>query len=110
MATQKLKYTRIGTSQPLNSHIEHLANLFRNLPETLPLNSNQSCYYFTADSADIKELGLYGAFSRNLEICFETFKSADGEIKLLERGDRINALVPFIKRVRLPRHGRNCLS
>lgn len=99
MATQKLKYTGIGTSQSLNSWIEHLANLLRNLPETLPLNPDQSCYYFAADSADIEELGLYGAFSRNLVICFETFKSADGEIKLLERGDRIDALVPFIKRV-----------
>lgn len=99
MTTHKLKYTGIGTSQTLNARVEHLADLLRNLPETLPLNPNQSHYYFTADPADIEDLGLYGAFARNLEICFETFKSADGEIKLLERGDRLNALVPFIKRV-----------
>jgi len=53
MATQKLKYAGIGTSQTLNSRIEHLANLLRNLPETLPLNPDQSCYYFGADSHEV---------------------------------------------------------
>lgn len=99
MATHnvKPKYTGIGTSQALNSRVEHLANLLRNLPETLPLNPDQSHYHFAADPADIEDLGLYGAFAHNLEICFEKFKSADEEIKLLECGDRFNVLVPFIK-------------
>ena len=66
MATPKLKYTGIGNSQTLNSRIEHLANLLRNLPETLPLNPQQSCYYFAADFSDIEDFGLYGAFSPSL--------------------------------------------
>ena len=36
MATRK--YIGIGASQALNSRIDHLANLLKNLPNTLPLN------------------------------------------------------------------------
>ena len=63
-----------GPSAELISYINHLGNLLKNLPQNLPLNplQSESHYNFGLKTEHVKEEGVWFAFSKNLEACFET--------------------------------------
>ncbi|KIK76035.1 hypothetical protein PAXRUDRAFT_18494 [Paxillus rubicundulus Ve08.2h10] len=87
-----------GPSSELISRIHHLQRLLEHLPNTLPLNPEESNYHFGLDTDFIDDEGVWYAFNRNLEVCFETHKLRNGEtIVFQERGDRYNALITMMK-------------
>jgi hypothetical protein len=47
-----------GPTSSLISHINHLGELLKNLPQNLPLNPLQSCYSFGLDTKKISEEGV----------------------------------------------------
>jgi hypothetical protein len=78
-------------SSELISQIHHQQCLLEQLPNTLPLNPEESNYYhFALDMDFINDEGLwYYAFNRNLEVCFETRQLCNGEtIIFREHGDQ----------------------
>ena len=90
--------THEGPSSALILRIHHLQCLLEWLPNTLPLNPEESNYYFALDTDFIDDGGVWYAFNRNLEVCFETHKLRNGEtIVFRERGDRYNALIKMMK-------------
>lgn len=90
--------THEGPSSELISRIHHLQNLLKHLPNTLPLNPEESNYHFGLDMDAVDDEGVWYAFNRNLEVCFETHKLHNGEtIVFHERGDRYNALITMMK-------------
>ena len=99
--TRKInKAPQNGPPAELISHINHLGNLLKNLPENLPLDppQSESCYSFGLETELIEEEGVWFAFNRNLEVCFETHKiPAGGSIVFRERGSRCEALVKMFK-------------
>jgi hypothetical protein len=87
-----------GPSQALVSRIDHLRTLLSHLPETLPLNPENSTYHFGIDEERVEERGVLGAFSHNMEICFRTFERQDSlGLRFTERGDRVLNLVTVMK-------------
>ena len=73
--TQRVKQVaQNGPPQELISHITHLRNLLKNLPSSLPFNPAESWYCFGLDAEDVAEEGIWYAFNRNLEACFETHR------------------------------------
>ena len=60
-----------GPPQELISCITHFHNLLRNLPSSLPSNPAESWYCFGLDTEDVAAEGIWYAFHRNLEACFE---------------------------------------
>jgi hypothetical protein len=63
-----------GPPQKLISHITHLHNLLKNIPSSLPSNPTESRYCFGLDVENVAEEGIWYAFNRNLEACFETHR------------------------------------
>ena len=87
-----------GPSSELISRIHHLQQLLNNLPAHLPFNPETSTYHFGLDTELVNEEGVWFAFNRNLEVCFETYKiRSGGAIVFHERGDRFDALIKMIK-------------
>lgn len=88
-----------GPSQHLISRISHLGNLLKHLPENLPLDPIESHYHSGLATSDVEEEGVWFAFNRNLEACFETHKIAAGEVIVFqERGSRLlEALIQTFK-------------
>ncbi|KAG1802170.1 uncharacterized protein HD556DRAFT_1304341 [Suillus plorans] len=87
-----------GPSSVLISRIEHLGRLLKNLPQSLPLDPPNSSYDFGLDTEMVEEEGVWFAFNRNLEVCFETHKlGRSGTITFRERGRRYEALVGMFK-------------
>ena len=89
-----------GLSAKLISHINHLGNLLKNLPGNLPLDplQSESCYSFGLEMELVEEAGVWFAFNRNLEVCFETHKiPVGGSIVFQERGWRCEALIKMFK-------------
>jgi hypothetical protein len=88
-----------GPSQNLISRINHLGNLLKHLPASLPLDPVESHYHFGLATSDVEEKGVWFAFNRNLEACFETHKiAAGGGIVFWERGLRLSdALIQTFK-------------
>ena len=87
-----------GPPQELISRINHLHNLLKNLPSSLPSNPKESRYCFGLDTEDVAEEGVWYAFNRNLEACFETHTiPAGGTIVFRERGPRLEALIQTFK-------------
>ena len=88
----------LGPSSELISRIHHLQRLLENLPTHLPLNPAESTYYFGLDMELVDEEGVWFAFNRNLEVCFETHKLGAGKMIIFqERGTRYDALIQMIK-------------
>ena len=90
----------LGPSSELISRIHHLQQLLENLPTHLPLNPAESTYYFglDMDMELVDEEGVWFAFNRNLEVCFETHKLGAGKMIIFqERGTRYDALIQMIK-------------
>ncbi|KAJ7455838.1 hypothetical protein FB451DRAFT_1184129 [Mycena latifolia] len=81
--------------------MNHLANLMKHLPNSLPLNppASGSESHFQLDPDDVKSEGMMYAFNRNLEICFETHKLRGGKLLFTEHGQRVLALKSFFKSV-----------
>ena len=88
-----------GPAQHLISRINYLGNLLKHLPESLPLNPIESHYHFGLATLDVEEEGVWFAFNRNLEACFETHKiAAGGGIVFRERGSNLSvALIQTFK-------------
>ena len=74
MTCKKDKSLQNGPSAELISHINHLGNLLKNLPQNLPLNplQSKSRYNFGLKTEHVEEEGVWFAFNKNLEACFET--------------------------------------
>ncbi|KAG6372943.1 hypothetical protein JVT61DRAFT_6981 [Boletus reticuloceps] len=86
------------SSELVISQIHHLQLLLENLPPTLPLDPEESNYHFGLDAELINEEGLWYAFNRNLEVCFETHKlGSGGKIIFQERGNQYKGLIEMIK-------------
>lgn len=88
-----------GPSQNLILRINHLGNLLKHLPASPPLDPVKSHYHFGLATSDVKEEGVWFAFNRNLEACFETHKiAAGGGIVFWELGSRLSdALIQTFK-------------
>ncbi|KAG1722946.1 hypothetical protein EDB19DRAFT_1834792 [Suillus lakei] len=87
-----------GPSSVLISRIEHLGRLLKNLPQSLPLDPPNSSYDFGLDTEMVEEEGVWFAFNRNMEVCFETHKlGRSGTITFRERGRHCEALVGMFK-------------
>jgi len=59
-------------SPDLNNAIDHLAQLLKHLPDTLPLARDGTSVDFSLDPDDVKDEGLGYALNRRLEILFKT--------------------------------------
>jgi hypothetical protein len=90
--------THKGPSSELISRIHHLQYLLEHLPNTLPLNPEESNYHFGLDMDAVDDEGVWYAFNRSLEVCFEIHKLSNGEtIVFHERGNRYKALITMMK-------------
>ena len=81
-------------------HINRLDNLLKNLPQNLPLGplQSKSCYNFGLETEHVEEEGVWFAFNKNLEACFETHTiPAGGTIVFQERGKHCEALIKMFK-------------
>jgi hypothetical protein len=58
MTHQTNKPALHGPASSLISHNNYLGELFKNLPQNLPLNPLQSCYSFGLDTEKISEEGV----------------------------------------------------
>ena len=74
MTRKKDKSPLNGPSAKLISCINHLGHLLKNLPRNLPLDplQSKSCYNFGLETELVEEEGVWFAFNKNLEACFET--------------------------------------
>ena len=100
MICKKDKSLQNGPSAKLISHINHLSNLLKNLPWNLPLNppQSESRYNFGLKTEHVKEEGVWFAFNKNLEACFETHTiPAGGTIVFREQGKHCEALIKMFK-------------
>ena len=91
-----------GVPSELNTQINYLAALLKHLPLSLPLDppDEMSKYQFRFDDGDVAEEGLYFAFNRCLENCFETHLLApNATIIFKECGHRSWALISMLQRV-----------
>src|SRR5258705_9255532 len=89
-----------GPPQELISCITHLHNLLKNLPSSLPSNPAESQYCFSLDMEDVAAEGIWYAFNRNLETCFETHRiPVGGTIVFQERGLQLDDLIWTFKTV-----------
>ena len=87
-----------GPSSELVSRINHLSQLLKNLLAHLPLNPNESKYKFGLDTELISEEGVWFAFNKNLEACFETHKiPTNSTIIFTEQGRQCDLLIATIK-------------
>jgi hypothetical protein len=100
MTHKNNKEPQNGPPAKLISRINHLGNLLKNLPGNLPLDllQSKSCYSFGLETELVKEEGVWFAFNRNLEVCFETHKiPAGGSIVFWEWGQRCKVLIKMFK-------------
>lgn len=79
------------------SRIKHLSQLFKSLPNNLPLNPANSRYKFGLDSEELEEYGHWYALNHNLEICFQTHKLRGEPLKFTERGKSFDALLKVLQ-------------
>ena len=100
MTRKKDKSPQNGPSAELISRINHLGNLLKNLPRHLPLDPLQaeSRYNIGLETEHVEEEGVWFAFNKNLEACFETHTiPAGGTIVFRERGKCCKALIKMFK-------------
>src|SRR6266852_6123614 len=96
--TTTMTPTHKDQSSELTSRIHHLQHLLENLPPTLPLDPVESNYHFGLDTELIDDEGIWYAFNRNLEVCFEMHRlGKDETIVFQERGERYKALIEMMK-------------
>ncbi|KAJ7900971.1 hypothetical protein B0H14DRAFT_2555774 [Mycena olivaceomarginata] len=81
----------------LIARIEHLRDLLKNLPDTLPNNPPDSCYCFYLDVEDLDVKGYFGAAGHALEISFNTFALRDQPIIFCQRGTCLDDLTKMMK-------------
>jgi hypothetical protein len=87
-----------GPSAHLISRINHLGNLLRYLPESLPLDPSNTAYSFGLDAEQVAEEGVWFTFNNCLEVSFQTHTiPANGTIVFHERGKCFLALISLFK-------------
>jgi hypothetical protein len=88
-----------GPPQALISRIEHLGDLLRNLPSSLPEKPSHSLYNFWTDPEILKDGGHFSAVTHALGVSFEThLLSLQGRtLVFTERGERLDTVVKFLK-------------
>ena len=89
-----------GPSSQLIAWLNHLQNLLKHLPDTLPLNLMPSHYGFGLDNKAVAEEGVWYAFNHNMEVNFETHKmwhDKSGSPVLREQGECWIQLVQTMK-------------
>lgn len=100
MTKAKEKVVHIGPSSWLISRINHLSDLLANLPDSIPLDPPNSRYQFGLDPEHVSEEGVWFAFNKNLEACFQTHDIRDGgSIQFQERGRHYKDLINMFKDV-----------
>ncbi|KAJ7743728.1 hypothetical protein DFH07DRAFT_777341 [Mycena maculata] len=89
-----------GPPQALISRIDHLHDLLRHLPSSLPENPSHSLYDFGLNADRLEDGGYFAAVGHALEVSFEThlLRIQDRPLLLIERGERHNALVKMLKK------------
>lgn len=98
MTHPKNPVPRNGPPQELISRINHLGNLLRFLPDSLPLDPSDSKYFFGLDADDVEQEGMWYAFNQNLKACFKMHKiPAGGTIVFCERGSHLADLIKTFK-------------
>lgn len=87
-----------GVPSSYMSRIKYLSNLFKHLPEHLPLQLELSTSSFLLDPSDISEKGYYCAFINTMGRCFQThLNKGDGKIQIKERGPHLQDCITIIK-------------
>ncbi|KAJ6565988.1 hypothetical protein B0H10DRAFT_2112089, partial [Mycena sp. CBHHK59/15] len=88
-----------GPPQALIYRIEHLQQLLKHLPSSLPLDPAESLYQFYEGEDRVANAGtVFPVAGRALELSFGTWER-DAVVKFTERGSRVTALGPFLKNV-----------
>ncbi|KAJ7897662.1 hypothetical protein B0H14DRAFT_3425022 [Mycena olivaceomarginata] len=87
----------IGPSCELIARIEHLRNLLKHLPRSLPIDPPDSCYWFFLETDSIDLHGYFGAAGHALEISFRTFMLRDQPLKFQQRGGSLDDLPKMLK-------------
>jgi predicted NACHT family NTPase len=76
--------------------INTLRQYLEGLPRNLPLDPAQSNYSFELDKEWVQDEGVYAALNRSLEVAFQTHNLGGNELKLTERGKRLDALIALL--------------
>lgn len=79
------------------SRLKHLSQLFKSLPDDLPLNPANSRYKFGLDSEELEEYGHWYGLNHNLEICFQTHNLRGEPLRITERGKSLDALLKVLQ-------------
>jgi hypothetical protein len=77
-------YNGIGVPSEIDAYINYLKNLFKHLPDALPLDPEKSDYSFSVDPDNVQSEGLWYALNQNLEICFKTHLLCGTNISIME--------------------------
>ena len=98
---QRPKPEGIGMAPEIEARFQHLRNLLKYLPVSLPLEPAETSYSFGLSQDDIDEEGLYYALNRNLEVCFQTHQLGRNQTLVFsERGLRLEqGLVGVLRQV-----------
>ncbi|KAJ7624176.1 hypothetical protein B0H17DRAFT_1151323 [Mycena rosella] len=87
-----------GPPQALVECLNYLKELLVHLPEVLPLNPDTSLYRFCLDEDCVADAeSVFPETGHALEISFGTWKSKEGQVRFVERGTRLQALVLFLQ-------------
>ncbi|KXN80633.1 hypothetical protein AN958_09263 [Leucoagaricus sp. SymC.cos] len=86
-----------GPPQKLVSRINHLRDLLRHLPVTIPLDPPNSMLQFSLDPEIVADGGYFPALSRALELGFGTWRMPGREIHFREHGKRLEQLISVIQ-------------
>lgn len=88
-----------GPSSTLVRRIDHLKELLKHLPKSLPEKPQESTYHFGVNVEEVKrsDEGYWYFFSQNLEVCFQTHLLRDEPLLFKERGERLDGLIKFLK-------------
>ncbi|KAF8153458.1 hypothetical protein K438DRAFT_1778213 [Mycena galopus ATCC 62051] len=86
-----------GPPKELIARIEHLRNLLKNLPDSLPENPSDSCYQFYLDEESLNMRSHFGAAGHALELSFDTCHLGGRPIEFHQRGSSLENLTKMLK-------------
>ncbi|KAJ6476084.1 hypothetical protein C8R45DRAFT_1102369 [Mycena sanguinolenta] len=86
-----------GPLKELIARTEHLHDLVKHLPNSLPENLPDSRYHFYLDSESVEVRGHFGAVGHVLELVFDTCHLAGRPIEFHQRGTSLDDLTKMMK-------------